>query len=99
MTERELLRIWKKNLKSLVENVEGAEKINISLLRPGPPQGEDIEITLVAENDAQRNLAADRVEEILKSIDGVDNINRNDEIGKPRIETVLDFDEMARLRG
>jgi len=42
-------------------------------------------------------LAADRLEEILKSIDGVDNINRNDEIGKPRIETVLDFDEMARL--
>ena len=84
-------------LKSLVENVEGAEKINISLLRPGPPQGEDIEITLVAENDAQRNQAADRIEEILKSIDGVDNINRNDEIGKPRIEIVLDFDEMARL--
>ena len=84
-------------LTALVENVEGAEKINISLLRPGPPQGEDIEITLVAENDTQRNLAADRVEEILKSIDGVDNINRNDEIGKPRIETVLDFDEMARL--
>ena len=84
-------------LTALVENVEGAEKINISLLRPGTPQGEDIEITLVAENDAQRNLAADRVEEILKSIDGVDNINRNDEIGKPRIETVLDFDEMARL--
>ena len=43
-------------------------------------------------------LAADRLEEILKSINGVDNINRNDEIGKPRIETVLDFDEMARLR-
>jgi len=84
-------------LTALMENVEGAEKINISLLRPGPPQGEDIEITLVAENDTQRNLAADRLEEILKSIDGVDNINRNDEIGKPRIETVLDFDEMARL--
>ena len=84
-------------LKALVEDVEGAEKIRISLLRPGPPQGADIEITLVSENDAQRALAADRLEEILKSIDGVDNINRNDEIGKPRIETVLDFDEMARL--
>ena len=84
-------------LKVLVEDVEGAEKIRISLLRPGPPQGADIEVTLVSENDAQRVLAADRLEEILKSIDGVDNINRNDEIGKPRIETVLDFDEMARL--
>ena len=84
-------------LKALVEDVEGAEKIRISLLRPGPPQGADIEVTLVSENDAQRVLAADRLEEILKSIDAVDNINRNDEIGKPRIETVLDFDEMARL--
>ena len=84
-------------LKALVKDVEGAEKIRISLLRPGPPQGADIEVTLVSENDAQRVLAADRLEEILKSIDAVDNINRNDEIGKPRIETVLDFDEMARL--
>ena len=84
-------------LRALVKNVEGAEEIRISLLRPGPPQGADIEVTLVSENDAQRALAADRLVEILKSINGVDNINRNDEIGKPRIETVLDFDEMARL--
>ena len=84
-------------LKELVKNVEGAEEIRISLLRPGPPQGADIEVTLVSESDSQRALAADRLEEILNSIDGVDNINRNDEIGKPRIETVLDFDEMARL--
>ena len=84
-------------LRELVQNVEGAEEIRISLLRPGPPQGADIEVTLVSANDAQRVLAADRLEEILNSINGVDNINRNDEIGKPRIETVLDFDEMARL--
>jgi multidrug efflux pump subunit AcrB len=84
-------------LTALVANVEGAEKIDISLLRPGPPQGSDIEVTLVAENDAQRNLAANRFEEILNAIDGVNDIDRNDEIGKPRIETVLDFDEMARL--
>ena len=84
-------------LKELVQSVEGAEEIRISLLRPGPPQGADIEVTLVSANDAQRVLAADRLEEILNSINGVDNINRNDEIGKPRIETVLDFDEMARL--
>jgi len=84
-------------LKELVKNVKGAEEIRISLLRPGPPQGADIEVTLVSDNDLQRDHAADRLVEILNSIKGVDNINRNDEIGKPRIETVLDFDEMARL--
>ena len=84
-------------LESLVANVEGAEKIDITLIAPGPPTGADIEVTLVSENDAQRDLAANRFDEILNSIDGVDDIDRNDEIGKPRIETVLDFDEMARL--
>ena len=84
-------------LKELVKSVKGAQEIKISLLRPGPPQGADIEVTLVSDNDSQRALAADRLEEILRTIKGVDNINRNDEIGKPRIETVLDFDEMARL--
>ena len=47
-------------LKELVQSVEGAEEIRISLLRPGPPQGADIEVTLVSANDAQRVLAADR---------------------------------------
>ena len=84
-------------LEALVADIEGADKIDITLIAPGPPRGSDIEVTLVSENDSQRNLAANRFEEILSSIEGVDDIDRNDEIGKPRIETVLDFDEMARL--
>ncbi len=84
-------------LEALVANVEGADKIDITLIAPGPPRGADIEVTLVSENDSQRNSAANKFEEILSSIEGVDDIDRNDEIGKPRIETVLDFDEMARL--
>jgi len=84
-------------LEALVANVEGADKIDITLIAPGPPRGADIEVTLVSENDSQRNSAANKFEEILSAIEGVDDIDRNDEIGKPRIETVLDFDEMARL--
>ena len=84
-------------LEALVANIEGADKIDITLIAPGPPRGADIEVTLISENDSQRSLAANRFEEILSSIEGVDDIDRTDEIGKPRIETVLDFDEMARL--
>ena len=43
-------------LKALVAEVEGAEEIKVSLLRPGPPQGADIEVTLVSDNDSQRAL-------------------------------------------
>ena len=84
-------------LEALVATIEGADKIDITLIAPGPPRGDDIEVTFVSENDSQRSSAANRFEEILSSIEGVDDIDRNDEIGKPRIETVLDFDEMARL--
>ncbi len=84
-------------LEALVVNVEGADKIDITLIAPGPPRGDDIEVTFVSENDSQRELAVNKFEGILNLIEGVDDIDRNDEIGKPRIETVLDFDEMARL--
>ena len=77
--------------------IQGAEEINFSVQRPGPPAGEDIEINLISDNDEQRTAAANRLVGLLSDMDGVDNINRDDEIGKPRIETVLDFDEMARL--
>jgi multidrug efflux pump subunit AcrB len=77
--------------------IQGAEEINFSVQRPGPPAGEDIEINLISDNDEQRTAAANRLVGILSDMEGVDNINRDDEIGKPRIETVLDFDEMARL--
>ena len=77
--------------------IQGAEEINFSVQRPGPPAGEDVEINLISDNDEQRTAAANRLVGILSNMEGVDNINRDDEIGKPRIETVLDFDEMARL--
>ena len=77
--------------------IQGAEEINFSVQRPGPPAGEDVEINLISDNDRQRTAAANQLANILSNMEGVDNINRDDEIGKPRIETVLDFDEMARL--
>jgi len=78
-------------------DIAGAEKINFSVLRPGPPSGEDIEINLVGDNDFQRLRAADRLEEILSNTKGVKNIIRDDELGKDRIEVVLDFAKMSEL--
>lgn len=86
-----------KELKSRAEEITQAKKLKFSIRRPGPPQGEDLEINLVGSNNLQRQEAADRLEKVLLSISGVDNVNRDDEPGKPRIEIVLDFEDMARL--
>ncbi len=86
-----------KQLKARSDEVDAAKKLKFSIHRPGPPQGEDVEINLVGSDNIQRKAAADKLEQILLSIDGLDNINRDDETGKARIEVVLDFEKMSRL--
>jgi hypothetical protein len=44
-------------------------------------------------NDDQRQTAANALVEILNQIKGVDNIDRDDEASKSRIEVVLDFEK------
>jgi multidrug efflux pump subunit AcrB len=84
-------------LKARIKDIKSAKKLKFSIARPGPPQGEDVEINLVGSDNIQRQNAADALEKILLSIDGIDNIERDDEPGKTRIEVVIDFEKMARL--
>jgi len=86
-----------KALKANADKVTGVKKLKFSVHRPGPPQGEDVEINLVGQNDNERDNAADKLEKILLAMDGVDNVNRDDDPGKDRIEVKLDFEKMARL--
>ncbi len=90
-------KVMLETLKSRAKEVQGVKKLRFSVHRPGPPQGEDIEINLIAKDDEKRKLAADRLEQILLNINGVDNVERDDETGKDRIEVKLDFEKMARL--
>jgi len=90
-------KVLLKQLKKRAREITQAEKLKFSIRRPGPPQGEDVEINLVGSDNIQRQSAANELEKILSSIDGVDNIDRDDEPGKERIEVALDFEKMARL--
>lgn len=93
-TSHKIIRQLNKRSKKITE----AEKIKFSVRRPGPPQGKDVEINLVGNDNEQRRAAANRVEEILSSMSGVDNINRDDDPGKSRVEVVLDYEKMSRLK-
>ncbi len=84
-------------LKARVKNIKTAKKLKFSIGRPGPTQGEDVEINLVGSDNIQRQNATDTLEKILLSIDGIDNIERDDEPGQTRIEVVIDFEKMARF--
>jgi len=84
-------------LKTQVSTIKGVEKLKFSVHRPGPPQGEDIEINLISQDKSANKRAANKLDKILSDLAGVDNINRDDDPGKDRIEVKLDFEKMARL--
>ncbi|BAF61459.1 efflux RND transporter permease subunit [Candidatus Vesicomyidisocius calyptogenae] len=84
-------------LKKRVKDIKFAQELKFSISRPGPSQGEDVEINLIGSDNIQRQNAADTLEKILLGIDGIDNIERDDESGKARIEVVIDFEKMSRF--
>lgn len=86
-----------KSLKASANEIDQVEKLKFSVRRPGPPQGEDVEINLISQAGSENLQAANKLEQILLNIPGVDNVNRDDEPGKDRIEVKLDFEKMARL--
>ncbi|MCH9646249.1 MAG: efflux RND transporter permease subunit [Proteobacteria bacterium] len=86
-----------KALKANAKEIDQVEKLKFSVKRPGPPQGEDVEINLISQVDGENQQAADKLEQILLNLNGVDNVQRDDEPGKDRIEVKLDFEKMARL--
>lgn len=90
-------KVMLEKLKASANQITGIEKLRFSVKRPGPPQGGDVEINLIAQNDTQRKKAASKLEQILEAMEGVDNIDRDDDPGKDRIEVALDYEKMARL--
>jgi multidrug efflux pump subunit AcrB len=86
-----------KSLKASANEIDQVEKLKFSVRRPGPPQGEDVEINLISQAGSENLQAANKLEQVLLNIPGVDNVNRDDEPGKDRIEVKLDFEKMARL--
>jgi len=86
-------------LKAQVFTIKGVEKLKFSVHRPGPPQGEDIEINLISQDKSANKRAANKLDKILSDLAGVDNINRDDDPGKDRIEVKLDLcDNLASFR-
>jgi multidrug efflux pump subunit AcrB len=83
-------------LRAKQNEVKGITRLSFSIKRSGPPQGADIQVRLMGDS-VQRSLATDELNSIMKNIKGLNDISRDDEPGKKRLEVVLDFAKMAQL--
>jgi multidrug efflux pump subunit AcrB len=84
-------------LKAATKDIEFVKKLDFSVRRPGPPQGGDIEIVVIGNDNIQREAASQKVKEIMQTIDGVSDIDLDNDEGKKRLQVIFDFEKMARL--
>ncbi|HUV07001.1 MAG TPA: efflux RND transporter permease subunit, partial [Spirochaetia bacterium] len=77
--------------------LEGIPKIVFEVSGGGPPAGRPIDMRVIGSDDIKRKELADQVEEFIKKMDGVKDLNRDDRLGKEQVEIKIDYNKLARL--
>ncbi|MBD3335044.1 MAG: AcrB/AcrD/AcrF family protein [Candidatus Eisenbacteria bacterium] len=77
--------------------LEGFERITYSIDAGGPPVGEPITLRVIGSDDGLRRALTDSTVARLESIGGVQDIDRNDKLGKEQIALDIDYLRLARL--
>ena len=84
-------------MRKKTDQFAGFKKILYHIDTGGRPTGTPVSIGVIGSNDSNRKQLADAVVDILKSIPGVNDIERDDKLGKEQVEIILDYGWLARL--
>jgi len=85
------------SLRETIKKPEGAEKISFSIAQGGPPQGRPIQINLYGDDFAILRKLADQTKEVLKTVEGVQDIEDSEVIGKTEIRVLPDHDRVSQV--
>ena len=81
------------SLRKIVATTPGNAEISFLEVQGGPPVERDVSVKVRSDNFEELRIAADAVVEIVKGIEGSENVQDNDVPG--RFELTLDLDERA----
>lgn len=84
-------------LRQQINQIGGLNKITFSVNSGGPPTGKAVTVRVIGSDDKIRKKLADAVENHLKSVKGVKDIERDDPPGKQQVEIKVDYDKLARV--
>ncbi len=85
-------------LEELLKDVEGVEKLEVSVVVGGPPQGNPVQIDIFGNSNKEIKLVADELKEIVKKIPNTRSVQTSYEEGKKEINLEID-EERASLLG
>ena len=86
-----------KEIKTKTENTPGFTAITYQVEAGGPPVGKAINIRVVSDNSERRKNAADEVYRYVKTLPGVNSIDRDDKRQKKQRMIQLDYNAISRL--
>lgn len=81
------------SMRSAVASMPGNAEISFFEVSGGPPVAKDVDVKVRSDNYSELRAAADAVKDIVRGIDGSENVQDNDVLG--RYELTLDVDERA----
>jgi multidrug efflux pump subunit AcrB len=84
-------------VREALERLDGIEKFVFDVDTGGPDVGEAISLRVVGYHDTRRRELTEEVKAFLATIDGVKDIDSNDDLGKDQIQLKLDYGRLARL--
>ncbi|MEE9464178.1 MAG: efflux RND transporter permease subunit, partial [Candidatus Neomarinimicrobiota bacterium] len=84
------------DLRRQTDQLEGFEEIMFSIVTGGPPVGKPISLQIIGSDNTLRTSLTDSVVAFLGSIEGVKDINRNDQGGKDQVEIMINYDLLSR---
>ncbi|MBQ46196.1 MAG: acriflavin resistance protein [Zetaproteobacteria bacterium] len=85
-------------LREKSNTIKGVKSIHYVIDSGGPPTGPPILYRAIGSDEAIRKALADKVESILKEIEAVKDVRRDDRAGKSQIEIELNHEALA-MRG
>ena len=84
-------------LKENTSGMEAFEEIVYEIDRGGPPVGSPVVIRIIGAEDSLRRSLTDSVVAYIGSIEGVKNIDRNDDLGREQVRIRPDYERLSRL--
>jgi multidrug efflux pump subunit AcrB len=85
------------SLRESIEQVDGIENVVFEVDTGGPDVGKPITLRVVGHDDDERKRFTEEVKSYLATINGVKDIDSNDDIGKDQIEIRIMYEKLARF--
>lgn len=80
-----------------IEKIEGIDRFVFDVDTGGPDVGKPVMLRIIGNDNEVRRKLSNEIKEYLATIDGVKDIDSNDDLGKEQIEIKIDYNRLARL--